>query len=327
MVVNQNSPIMQNMINTGQFGTQMPLQMSSYNPYAGNQYNNIIPISNVGYNEYQQLPQSSYVFAPVQQQYGYQPYNQPKYDYYNPYGNTFNNAYNNYTPYYANMNQRYYMQAEKQHQGMMKLKYSIAGACFGKSYSNEQLEAMVNPAVYVESLSQEKRELINEHRTMRYYQSLICQPPLETQAMRTARCIHDIQVNFHNEFDNHSLAEFLTNDLWKLQREFWIAENIKSKGRDLSSTYSSNDYNELLNMHRSSNPYINELLDTSRYDNNLDDLEIGLPQILDMQRRRKQLLEGKVPTYISSEETQRRRHEFTNQILNQIYNKGGTNNV
>ena len=69
-------------------------------------------------------------------------------------------------------------------------------------------------------------------------------------------------------------------------------------------------------MHKSSNPYVNELLDTSRYDNNLDDMEIGLPQILDMQRRRKQVIEGKVPTYISSEETQRRRHE--------IYNKGGT---
>ena len=57
---------------------------------------------------------------------------------------------------------------------------------------------------------------------------------------------------------------------------------------------------------------------------NLDDMEIGLPEILDMQKRRKQVLEGRVPTYISSEETQKRRHEFTNQILNQIYNKGGT---
>ena len=77
-------------------------------------------------------------------------------------------------------------------------------------------------------------------------------------------------------------------------------------------------------MHKSSNPYVNELLDTSRYDNNLDDMEIGLPESLDMQKRRKQVLEGRVPTYISSEETQKRRHEFTNQILNQIYNKGGT---
>ena len=47
---NYNSPIVQNMINSGQFGTQTPLQLSAYNPYEqyGNpyaqQYNNIIPI-------------------------------------------------------------------------------------------------------------------------------------------------------------------------------------------------------------------------------------------------------------------------------------------
>ena len=158
---------------------------------------------------------------------------------------------------------------------------------------------------------------------MAYYESLIQQPPLETQAMRTARCIQDMQYNYHEEFDDHSLREFLSDDLWKLNREFWIAENIKSKGRDLSRTYSSDNYNELLNMHRSSNPYIDQLLDTSRYDNNLDDMEVGLPEILDARRRRQQIYEGKVPTFISSEESQRRRHEFTSQVLNQIYNKGG----
>ena len=38
---NYNSPIIQNMINTGQFGDQTPLQQSAYNPYQqsyGNPY-------------------------------------------------------------------------------------------------------------------------------------------------------------------------------------------------------------------------------------------------------------------------------------------------
>ena len=75
-------------------------------------------------------------------------------------------------------------------------------------------------------------------------------------------------------------------------------------------------------MHRSSNPYINELLDNSRYDNNIDDMELGMNIAFDKERRRKQILECKVPSFISSEETQRRRHEFTSQIMQAIYNKG-----
>ena len=60
MMVNYNSPIIQNMINTGQFGTQNPLNNNSfnYNPYMepqpqfmDNQYCNIIPIGQVGYND------------------------------------------------------------------------------------------------------------------------------------------------------------------------------------------------------------------------------------------------------------------------------------
>ena len=350
MMVNYDSPIIQNMINTGQFGTQNPLNNNySYNPYMepqpqfiDNSYNNIIPIGQVGYNSnmynQQQRPENNYIFAPVQPNYA-----NPQYDYYDPYGfkgynqqqpygyginyqNGYsygyqNSYYNNYYGGYANP-QLYQKQARDQ-QTLMKMKYQIAGACFGRQYTNQELENIVNPQYRMQRMSDEERSIVAEGKQMAYYASLIQQPPLETQAMRTARCIQDMQYNYHKEFDNHSLREFLSDDLWKLNREFWIAENIKSRGRDLSRTYSSDSYNELLNMHRSSNPYIDQLLDTSRYDNNLDDMEVGLPEILDARRRRQQIYEGKVPTFISSEESQRRRHEFTSQVLNQIYNKGG----
>ena len=346
---NYNSPIIQNMINTGQFGTQTPLQQSAYNPYAqpqyGNpymnnnqQFNNIIPIGQVGYNDIynqQQRPENNYVFAPA----GGTNYANPQYNYYDPYGfkgynqpqypnnyGYYNNGYQNeycnnyYGGYYS---PQLYEKRERQQQDLMKMKYQIAGACFGKTYSDQELESIVNPKIRMQQMTQHERETVQEGRQMAYYESLLHQPPLETQAMRTALCIHDMQLNFHKEFDDHSLREFLEDDLWKLNREFWLAENIKSKGRDLSRTYSSNDYNELLNMHRSSNPYIDQLLDTSRYDNNLDDMEVGLPEILDERRRLWQIYEGKVPTFISSEETQRRRHEYTTQLLTQINHKGG----
>ena len=346
---NYNSPIVQNMINSGQFGTQTPLQLSAYNPYEqyGNpyaqQYNNIIPIGQIGYNQIYNQPQmpetNNYIFAPTQPQQGYagNPYQhpyfnnggayaKPQYDYYDPYGyKGYNNPYGGYQNYYGGYySPQLYQRQQKQQQELLKTKYRIAGKCFGKEYSDAELEAIVNPVVRVQQISQEQREILDEARKMSYYESLLHQPPVETMDMRTAACIHDMKKNYHDEFDNHTLREFLDEDLWKLNREFWLRENVKYRGRDLSNTYSSNDYNELLNMHKSSNPYVNELLDTSRYDNNLDDMEIGLPEILDMQKRRKQVLEGRVPTYISSEETQKRRHEFTNQILNQIYNKGGT---
>ena len=72
-------------------------------------------------------------------------------------------------------------------------------------------------------------------------------------------------------------------------------------------------------MEKQSHAYINDLLNTSKYDNNLDDSEIGLPSVLiEAERRRKQMLEGPVPQFISSSETQKQRHEFFNQLTNLV---------
>jgi hypothetical protein len=87
--------------------------------------------------------------------------------------------------------------------------------------------------------------------------------------------------------------------------------------------YDSNDYNELLNLHKSSNPYIGSLLNTSRYDNNLDDIEMGMRLALDKARRRMNVLEGKVPDYISSPEVQEARNKFLNVVLEKMYKKNG----
>lgn len=336
---NQSSPIIQNMINTGQFGCQYP---NSYNPYQ----NNMIPISQVNYNQ----PQNNgFIYKPVvdvnQYNGNYNPYssngfnqfdnginqfgnpyanNRPSYDYYNPYGQNMNGYTNGY---YGGITPSQYQKMLQGQNNVLKLKYSIAGACFNKQYTDSELERIVNPRARMQQMSKEELELQKEMHMLKQFEELFANPPLETIGMRTAQCIHDMSENMHKEFDSMSLREFLDDNLWKLQREQWLKENIKNRGRDLSRTYSSNDYNELLNMHRSSNPYINELLDNSKYDNNLDDMEIGLPGIMEMQRRRRQILEGKVPQFVSTDEAQRRRNEFTNQIMQQIYSKGGGHNV
>lgn len=320
-----------------------PYEMQNYNNqqinygYNVGGFNNMIPIGGVNYNQ----PQNSngYTFAPVPGGYG----SNNNYNYYDPYGSTFNNQYNNYgyNGYYNNYQQygnygcydsRYagydprtaYNKSRREQIELMKIKYSIAGAYYGKEYTDEELEELVVPKRPTEMISQEEVDKRREYNQMCYYMKLVNSPPLETNAMRTARCLHDMSYNFHKEFDNHSLCQFLEEDLWKLQRENWLRKYIKKDGtRDLSRTYSSSCYNELLNMHRpSGDSYVDELLDTSRFDNNLDDMEIGLPKIFEAERR-KRMFEGKLPTFISSEETQKRRHEWTNMILDQIYSKGG----
>lgn len=346
----------QNMIQTGQFGAYSPMQQPNYNPYMNQQYNNMVPI-----NGYQQQYDNGYVFQPINNQQTYSYYQQPKYDYYNPYGQPiqqqygmYNNQYNNYQPYgnyqYNNGYNQYNNYGYNQPYGygqynnyqpyvttsqrkmideqveLAKMKYRLVDAYFNRKTDEEELDRRLNPYNQVNISTPE--EIANKQMAQRmaYLASLPYETPDKPNA--DAMYLRQMSSNMHKELDRHSLCEFLENDLWKLKREQWIKDNIqRNADRDLSKLYSSQDYNELLNMHRSSNPYAESLLNTSRYDNNLDDYETGMNLAFDKERRKRLMLEGKVPTFISSEETQRRRHEFTDQILKQIYNKGGVNNV
>lgn len=344
---------MQQMIYTGQFGTSAPMQQQSsgFNPYAQmqqpQQFNNIAPINpniNNSTTYYganyvqQQSANNGFVFKPIEE--GYQ---QQKYDYYNPYGNTFNPygsyaqqqysygyqpyaqyGYTNYIPYITPVQQRQIVNEQTE---LMKIKYRLVDKFFHRETDEEKLDQMLNPynKANIPTIEEQKQTQFAQY--MNFLSDLARKPDqVETEYSKNAAYIRAMSENMHKALDSHSLCTFLEEDLWKLQREFWIAENIspKSRGRNLSAVYDSNDFNELLNLHRSSNPYINELLDNSRYDNNIDDLAMGMDLAYDRARRRQALLEGKVPSFISDEETQKRRSAWTNQIISQIYNKGGT---
>ena len=332
---------MQNMIQDGQFGTSGP----AYNPYM-NQPNNMISFGAMSQqiqNPYAYQPQSTqgYVFQPVggyttnpynyQQPYGnpygYQPqgygYGQPQYNYYDPYGSS---GYMNYRPFTSPLQVQQMQNIQTE---MLKKKFRMVSQFFSTELDEEELDKRINPYNPVNQKTQQEIADAEQTKFMNYCHQLAMQPQqVESQAEIDARILREMSANMHKEFDNHSLCQFLEDDLWKLQREEWIRKYInKNATRNLSSMYDSNNYTELLNMHRSSNPYVNELLDNSRYDNNIDDFEIGMNLAMERERRRKQILEGKVPEFISSEETQRRRSEFTAQIMQQIYNKGGQVNV
>lgn len=347
-----NGQDMQGMIYNGAFGTSGPMNPQGFNPYQ----NNIIPFGN--YSQPMVQPQQQYynniygmqpqnnnglIFQPVggyQQPSSYGAYvQQQQSNYYNPYGNTFNQyvspwnnqynnaySYNNYSGYTPFISPVAMQQYQNQQVELFKIKYRIANYYVGNDIDEEYLDRLCNPNNPIHQKTEEQRAIDEDNRFMQYVSGIangrIQVPKSQTQIQ--ADMLNQMSYNKHQALDHHSLCQFLEEDLWRLQREEWIRQNIKVNGnRDLSATYNSNDFNELLKLHNSStNPYINDLLNNSRYDNNLDDIEVGINMAFDKERRRKAILEGKVPEFISSDETQKRRHEWTQQLMNQIYRKG-----
>ena len=349
---------MQNMINTGQFGSTGP-QPGGFNPYTQMQNNgyNYQP-TNYGYYPQYQQPQygnNDFVFKPLD--YSYAGYNaqpqQQQTSYFNPYGaygpsygyNGYgqNGYYNNYRdPMYSSTNTYGYpnqgygggygyggymspMQQKRQmdeYVRMMTLKHSVVDAYFCKETNPQEIAKKYNPQLSKPSIEEiQQRE---ETKFINYVSYLATQPRIYDSVMQERDFIIAMSANNHKEFDNHSLFQFLNDDMWKIEREAWIRENVVPRqNRNLSAMYNSADYNELLNLHRSSNPYISSLLDTSRYDNNIDDIEMGMNLALDKARRRKAILEGKVPDFISSPEVQDRRNKFLNTVLENMYKKNG----
>ena len=339
------------MIQNGMFGSNQPISGGGYNPYSNpmmmaqgygvvqpqllfnippmqQQFNNMIPIGNFNYNTTafaQQQPNQGFVFQPVTA-YNLNPY-QPRQDYYNPFPQYNQNPYYSYQGYggfspFLSMQKRQDMMNAQI--SVSKLKCKIAMAMTGTEYDDEKIDILYNPNNPANIKTPEQQDSDREWKQVQLFHHYSVNPsPIDYPEKHLANFMQLQIKNYHDAFDQHSLCEFIEEDYPRLMREFWIAENIKKNAtRDLSSVYSSKEYNELLNMHRSSNPYINDLLNQSRYDNNIDDVEVGLAELFDREKRRRNLLEGKLPTYISSPEVQAQRRAFTESLMAQIYQKG-----
>lgn len=329
---------MQQMIYGGEFGYSAPGQYGGYNPYMMQYNNNMMSLGNYGYQPQQQ---NGYVFQPVdycnynlQPTYNQYQYAQPSYNYYNPYGNLYQNNYNNYS--YNNYDgYRPFITPSQQQKilndriEMDKIKCRISNAYLGINMTEEELDRKCNPAKYAQQQEVDRKELeiIREHKQMTYLTELFkAQEGMAFYDPATLAMIKKSE-EMHKKYDSHSLAQFMCEDFGRLAQEQWEEENLIVANRNLGTTYNSTAYNELLNMHRSSNPYINQLLDTAQYDNNTDDFEMGLDSIYDKQRRKMAIFEGKLPEFVSSEEAQKRRAEFTQAVMDQIYKKGAKVNV
>lgn len=345
-----------NMIQQGSFGTTQPISTGGYNPYAmqsnivspptnayqqSMSYGNMIPVGTYNYNATAFSPNAQsnngYVFQPIMGNMAYNSYgyNQPKQDYYNPFpeynkpqaSGLFTQIYGqqqpyNYSPFMSMQRRQAIVEQQMQ---LIQLKHKIVATITGTSYDPAAVDKMYNP---YNDANVKTPEQIDSDRAWAEIQKFTYFSQHPSQAdypeRNMANYIQAKVRNFHEALDNHSLCEFVEADLPKLSREIWIAENIKKNStRDLSRVYNSREYNELLSMHASSNPYLKEILDTSRFDNNIDDMELGLAKIFDQERRRISILEKPLPTYISSPEVQKQRHAFTEALLQQAFNKKG----
>lgn len=328
----QNNQFQQMIVN-GQFGQTMPP-------------NNILPFGNDYQNNYYQPMINNQINNYVPEQYKY--YQEPKFDYYNPWGASINNQYQpinygmqyqqpfNYgynsmiqQPYFYQVteyqNQPYNTQYQnyiREQQYGYRVLYNMVNKYNNKGWTEEDIDNMLNPKP---KENKESFEEIMQRRESAYLNHIINSPaPNEYNCsiirnhMKTMRNL----VEFHKNYDRHSMYEFLCKDLPEIFYGFWIEENCNPNiTRDLSQLYNSNDYNELLKMHRSGNPYMNEILDTSRYDNNLDDNEMGIELAFQRAKRKADLLEGR----ISSEEKMRRRELMTQEIINMMRSRGNKN--
>ena len=288
-----------------------------------NTFNNMIQNGYFGVNS----PQN-FVFQPL----GYN-------NYYNPYASQYESYYNNGVTLSPYQNMGYtplqYNQLIQNQEKNIRLKEQFMCSALNLDYEEEKRKALQRRQQYFQQYHYYPQKQIS-------YEDMMAQEDMNKIAMFYhyskpennyisnndifIQQLNEVNDKFKELYGDYSMYEFMNNGSFeKLAEAQWILANCSPRDdKNLSRTYNSNDYNELLNMHRSSNPYVNQLLNTSQYDNNIDDLELGSPSsIYELIMRRRSRLQDPVPTSISDAEVQMHRHNWTNSILDQIYNKNG----
>lgn len=322
----------QTMINSGQFGINNP-QPVGYNPY---QQNNISPI---GTNPYAPNNTNNFVYQPI----GYQSQELPATAYYNPYGNTFNtiqysnpyanNQYGNnpYTNPYSNPYQQYnyynnyyteQIQQQQLYEKNIKMIMKIVSCYNGRTLTDKEINNILHPNSYRNDLTKDEIELLNQRKFSQF-----CDRLWQSNINPYAQYVQNVQTYLADErkrYDGRSMFQYFNEDYPSFMTKEWERENLNyAASRNLGVSYNSSAYNELLQMHQSSNPYFNDLINNSKYDNNIDDIAVGMDVLQDIQRRRDNILSGKVPEYITPPELQEQRRKYTEAIISGLMAKKG----
>jgi hypothetical protein len=267
------------------------------------------------------------VFAPYkkpQPYYGDHAYPGVSYNNYN--GNGGVSRFNIQYPYRASSKFRnQQMQEINMAKEAEKMKYRLCAAFNGREINEEALENMIemryNPNAMYERMSPEERNELMEWNQVVQLSRMANDPYHVTKFDIQAMKMRERSANYHEELDNHSLAEFLDNDLWKLQREDWIAKYVdRHARRDLRRSYNPAEYGDLLKSHITEGSFISELMKNDRNDGFYED-ENGVTFELDKDTNTLRISRPPLPESVSSEAVQKSRREWTKYILDGIYNK------
>ena len=274
-----------------------------------------------------------YVFQPVVQNYT-NPY-QRKDDYYNPFPHLNPpQQYNGYRPFgvyspFMSMDRQQRMMQAQIDMGKVKVKMMLGMVGKSDEYDDEKADKLLNPynVEYMKTSEQMENDALWTETEKIHWATT--QPPLGLSPDQyNAQIIQQYWRNYHEAFDHRTLCQFFNEDMPKLMREFWIAENIdKNNGRNRAKDYRRDDYSELLGLHNFLSPFAKMLLDTSRYDNNTvhKQADIGLElaeKAKEYASKRLSEIRMVPPSqYLNTPEAKENRRLFTESLLDQIYQR------
>ena len=287
-------------------GSYVPLGYNSPQP------NNILPIGG-GYSTNNYQP--SY-------------YQQPKYDYYNPYGapiqqNNIYNGYNNqyYQPnMYNSYQQNYYNQMNDYAMGIYEMYKIRAKMASGQNFDEAKFDERFKPKPYSpRQYTKEELAIIEYEKKAPMYIGVIEKPYTNDSIFLNAYI-----ASYQKPYEDHDAYTYICKDVPKMLEQEWIMKNTKEIGRDFSKFYDSNKYSQLLRFHRDNSELLMDLAQKKL--TNSEDYEMGLATVNRLLEEQKQaykngILKNPLSDLTKNPELMKKRNDFINACLQRVQEK------
>ena len=209
---------------------------------------------------------------------------------------------------------------------ILTLKGNIISGYHGETIDRNKIYDKIHELFYpqttmidpYEGMSAEQRK--NEEDWQKCLQATNSYNQPETISLKTAAVRAEINRQ-RQGLEGHSLYQFLNDDLWKLERDEWERNNLlRFEDRMLNKTYNSNHYLEMLKAHRMNLIMQGYIEADPEYDYGSVYSEDDHPKfVVDPVTGRKSIKFPSVPKYLHSEEIEKRRHEWTDMVINGKY--------
>ena len=236
----------------------------------------------------------------------YQPsyYQQPKYDYYNPYGAPIqqNNIYNGYNNQYYQPNM--YNSYQQNYYNQMN------------DYADERFKPKpYSPRQY----TKEELAIIEYEKKAPMYIGVIEKPYTNDSIFLNAYI-----ASYQKPYEDHDAYTYICKDVPRMLEQEWIMKNTKEIGRDFSKFYDSNKYSQLLRFHRDNSELLMDLAQKKL--TNSEDYEMGLATVNRLLEEQKQaykngILKNPLSDLTKNPELMKKRNDFINACLQRVQEK------